>query len=72
MTLADTVHAPGERFHVAQHLLQANAQRPAKTACIDGRGRLSYGEPADPVRRVAGALRALGLRREQERAKPQA
>ncbi|HYN62333.1 MAG TPA: benzoate-CoA ligase family protein [Rubrivivax sp.] len=65
MTLPDTVRAPGERFNFAQHLLQANAQRPAKAAYIDDQGTLSYGELADQVRRMAGALHALGLRREE-------
>lgn len=61
----DTVAAPPARFNFARHLLEANAARAGKTALIDDQGRLSYGELAEAVRRFAGALRALGLRREE-------
>ena len=54
-----------ERFNFAQHLLQANAARAAKPAFIDERGTLRYGELDDRARRLASALRALGLRREE-------
>ncbi|MBN9369786.1 MAG: 4-hydroxybenzoate--CoA ligase [Hydrogenophaga sp. SCN 70-13] len=61
----DTVAAPPVRFNFARHLLDLNAARAAKTALIDDQGTLSYGQLADAVRRCAGALRALGLRREE-------
>ena len=53
------------QFNFAQHLLQENAQRAAKTAFIDDHGSLSYGQLEDRVRRVAAGLRALGLWREE-------
>jgi benzoate-CoA ligase len=56
---------PPERFNFAQHLLDANAQRAGKVAYIDDTSRLTYGDLADGVRRFAGALRELGLRREE-------
>ncbi len=56
---------PPERFNFADHLLAANAVRPDKTAFIDDAGALSYGELDARVRRMAAALRALGLRREE-------
>jgi benzoate-CoA ligase len=65
MTLPEHVPAPGERFNFAQHLLLLNAERPDKAAFIDDLGTLSYGELAEGVRRMAAALRALGLRREE-------
>ena len=52
-------------FNFAQHLLQLNAGRAAKTAYIDDHGRISYGELAERVKRLAGALQAAGLRREE-------
>lgn len=61
----DTVAAPPARFNFARHLLSANAARAAKTALIDDRGTLSYGQLDEAVRRCAGALQALGLRREE-------
>jgi len=64
-TPAEPVAPPPTRFNFARHLIDANAQRADKTALIDDLGRLSYGELADGVRRFAGALQALGLRREE-------
>ena len=59
------VAAPPARFNFAEHLLQANAARPAKAAFVDDLGTLGYGELAQRVRRLAAALRSLGLRREE-------
>jgi benzoate-CoA ligase len=59
------VAAPGERFNFAQHLIVRNTGRAAKTAFIDDHGSLSYGELADRIRRMAAALLAAGLRREE-------
>jgi benzoate-CoA ligase len=55
---------PPARFNFAQHLLDANAHRGDKLAYIDDAGRLTYAELAERVRRFAGGLRELGLRRE--------
>ena len=63
-TPAPDVSAPPERFNFAAHLLALNAHRAERTAFIDDHGRLSYGELARRVRQAAGALRTLGLRRE--------
>ncbi len=62
---SETVAAPGVPFNYAEHLLGLNAGRASKTADIDDTGTLTYGELADGVRRVAGALLAAGLRREE-------
>ena len=52
-------------FNFAQHLIERNATRPNKTAYIDDHGQLGYGELAERVRRVAAALLAAGVRREE-------
>jgi benzoate-CoA ligase len=62
---APAVPAQGERFNFAQHLLERNASRPAKTAFIDEQGSVSYGALDERVRRLAAGLRALGMRREE-------
>ena len=59
------VAAPAARFNFAQHLLEANATRPAKAAFVDDTGALTYGELEQRVRRLAAGLRGLGLRREE-------
>ena len=59
------VPPPGARFNFAQHLIDRNAGRQAKTAYIDDQGRLGYGDLADRIRRIAAALLALGVRREE-------
>ena len=63
-TFAD-IKAPGAHFNFAQHLIARNLARPAKTAYVDDQGSLSYGALAEGVRRVATALLALGVRREE-------
>ncbi|MEY4757664.1 MAG: hypothetical protein RJA34_2562, partial [Pseudomonadota bacterium] len=62
---AATVPAPGERFNIAQHLLSVNAGRPSKAAFVDDLGTLSYSALEERVRRMAAALRSLGLKREE-------
>ncbi len=59
------VTAPPTEFNFAQHLIATHVSRAGKTALIDDVGRLSYGELAEQVRRFAGGLQALGLKREE-------
>ncbi len=56
---------PPERFNIAAHLLAANVGRAAKAAFIDDEGTLSYGQLDERTRRLAAALRAAGLKREE-------
>jgi len=56
---------PGTPFNLADHLLACNAARPDKTAFIDDAGALDYGTLADRVRRMAAALKTLGIHREE-------
>ena len=65
MTTAPIVEAPGDVFNFAQHLLGCNSQRADKAAFIDDMGTLSYGVLDERVRRVAAALRAMGIKREE-------
>ena len=65
MTNYANIQAPGPIFNFAQHLIERNLSRPAKTAYIDDQGSLSYGDLADRIRRLAAALLATGLRREE-------
>ncbi len=62
---APDITPPGARFNFAQHLLTANAQRPAKAAFIDDLGTLSYGQLDERVRRMGAGLRTLGIKREE-------
>ena len=59
--------APGlaEGYNFARHLLALNRKRGNKTAYLDDHGALAYGELDTQVRRLAGLLAALGLRREE-------
>ena len=65
MTSADNILPPPATFNMAQHLLDCNESRPAKTAYIDDQGSLSYGDLAQRIRCVAAGLQALGVRREE-------
>lgn len=56
--------APPTEFNFAGHLLAINAGRAAKTAYIDDRGQLTYGELDEKARRAASALLGLGIRPE--------
>ncbi|GAB3497218.1 benzoate-CoA ligase family protein [Curvibacter fontanus] len=59
------IHPPGERFNFAQHLIKRNAGRTGKAAFIDDAGVLSYGQLDERLRRMASALLAAGVRREE-------
>ncbi len=65
MTNYANIQAPGPHFNFAQHLIARNLDRAAKTAYIDDQGSLSYGDLADRIRRLAAALLASGVRREE-------
>ncbi|MDE2614167.1 MAG: benzoate-CoA ligase family protein [Burkholderiales bacterium] len=65
MNTATEPAAPGERFNFAHHLLEVNAARSERIAYIDDRGQLSYADLSERVRRMAAALRALGIKREE-------
>ena len=60
-----TVSPPPTTFNFAQHLIATNVARASKTALIDDVGQMSYGQLAEQVRRLAGSLKALGLKREE-------
>ena len=65
MTEHPQVQAPGAAFNFAQHLIERNTSRPTKIAYIDDQGSLSYRDLAERIRRVAAALLAQGVRREE-------
>ncbi|HEY2189613.1 MAG TPA: benzoate-CoA ligase family protein [Caldimonas sp.] len=56
---------PSEALNLARHLFEANRGRAAKTAYVDDRGSVSYGELDERARRFAAALLGLGVRREE-------
>lgn len=53
------------RFNFAEHLFALNRGRADRVAYIDDRGPLHYGELEARARRLAGALHAAGVRREE-------
>ena len=59
------VTPPPADFNFAQHLIASNAHRAGKTALIDDLGTLTYGELTEQIRRFAGGLQAMGLKREE-------
>ena len=59
------IPSPGPVFNFAQQLFTRNASRGTKAAFVDDHGRLSYAELEQRSRRLAGALLAAGLRREE-------
>jgi benzoate-CoA ligase len=65
MTTTPLPTPPGAPFNFAQHLIARNTGRAAKLAYIDDQGALAYGELADRIRRMAAALLAAGVRREE-------
>ena len=58
-------NGPGAKFNFAHYLVELNAGHPAKTAYIDDRSSLSYGELGTRIRKLAAALLDLGIRREE-------
>jgi len=62
--MSDNTATPPEYFNFARHLIEVNADRPAKTALIDDAGSVTYGQLTEKVQRMSAALTALGLRRE--------
>lgn len=62
-----SIHAPqtGQPFNFAQYIIDTNAGRAGKTACVDDTGSLSYGELARQIRLMASALKSLDVRREE-------
>ncbi len=65
MTIQSNVPPPPARFNFAHHLIERNSARRDKTAFVDDHGTLSYRKLAKRLRRMAAALLALGLRREE-------
>ncbi|MBK9339507.1 MAG: benzoate-CoA ligase family protein [Rhodoferax sp.] len=65
MTHSNQTPVNGEHFNFAQHLIDINTNRPQKIAFVDEKGTLSYSELFNKVRRMASALQALGVRREE-------
>ncbi len=65
MTIVDHMPTLPEKFNFAQHVMACNAARGSKLAFIDDRGSLTFAQLEEQVRRLATALRALGLRREE-------
>ena len=57
--------SPPTRFNFAEHLFALNRGRAERTAYIDDRGTLSYGQLEGRARRLAAALKAAGVRREE-------
>ena len=65
MNILENIAPPGEKFNFANHLLEVNASRAQKIAFVDDIDSMTYGELTDRVKRLAGGLRGLGLRREE-------
>jgi benzoate-CoA ligase len=57
--------SPAADFNLARDLIERNASRAHRVAYIDDEGTLRYGALADGLRRMASALLALGVRREE-------
>jgi benzoate-CoA ligase len=64
-TISTEATAPPAQFNFARHIFDINAGRTSKTAYIDDRGQLTYGELADRARRMATGLLAQGVHREE-------
>ena len=64
-SLPDGVAPPPEAFNFARHLLEVNATRGNKAAYIDDQATLTYGGLDERARRLAAALAAAGVKREE-------
>ena len=53
------------RFNFARHLMDINRARADKDAYVDDAGAITYGMLDEGLRKVAGGLLGLGLRREE-------
>src|SRR5512138_529357 len=60
-----TVTPPPAEFNFAAALFERNAARTDKLAYVDDHGAMTYGDLAQQAQRVAGALRAAGVRRDE-------
>jgi benzoate-CoA ligase len=65
MAARQPVAAPPEQYNFAADVLARNAGRHGKTAFADDSGTLTYGALDERVRRMAAALLASGVRREE-------
>src|SRR5688572_24968361 len=63
--LPDLPAPPSGAFNFAEHLCRLNRRRPGQLAYVDDAGELTYGALSDRVRRLAAALIATGIRREE-------
>ena len=54
-----------ERFNFAEHLFLLNRSHAERTAYLDDRSRLTYGDLEDRARRLASVLVQAGVRREE-------
>lgn len=61
----ESVPAIGPEFNFAQYIINCNTGHPNKIAYIDDAGKLSYGELAERIRRVAAGLQEIGVHREE-------
>src|SRR5262245_62358584 len=57
--------ASSASYNFATDLFQRNAARAGKTAYVDDHGTLTYAELAEQSQRMAAALRAAGVRRDE-------
>ena len=61
----EDVAPPGDDFNYAEYLFELNRGRAQKTAYIDDRGALSFGDLEQQSRKLAQALLDSGMRREE-------
>jgi benzoate-CoA ligase len=57
--------ATSSAYNFAADLFERNAARAGKTAYVDDHGTLTYGQLAEQSQRMAAALRAAGVRRDE-------
>jgi benzoate-CoA ligase len=64
-SLRDLPAPPASAFNFAEHLLGLNRERASRVAYVDDGAELTYGLLDHRVRRLASALMAAGIRREE-------